>query len=119
MVLKALNAVFIEGDTSAVDKYWTKDYIQHNPLFPNGSDVIKKFAENKSERSTFEPGLIMEDGDFVMIHSRYSGMAPKPMIIVDIFRIEDGKIAEHWDIMQEEVPTEKTVSGNPMFPIQR
>jgi predicted SnoaL-like aldol condensation-catalyzing enzyme len=48
-----------------------------------------------------------------MIHGRYMGIGPKPMIAVDIFRIVEGKTAEHWDVLQEEVTA--TVSGNSMF----
>jgi predicted SnoaL-like aldol condensation-catalyzing enzyme len=49
------------------------------------------------------------------VHGRYTGWGPKPMVAVDIFRVEDGKVAEHWDVMQEEVPAGRTASGNPMF----
>jgi predicted SnoaL-like aldol condensation-catalyzing enzyme len=119
MVLAALTAVFVNGDTLAVEKYWAKDYIQHNPMFPNGRDVLKEFAKNKKTSNfKFEPGLVIEQGEFVMLHSRYSGAGSKPMIVVDILRVKNGKIVEHWDIAQEEVSTEKTVSGNPMFPIK-
>jgi predicted SnoaL-like aldol condensation-catalyzing enzyme len=54
----------------------------------------------------------------VMIHGRYTGWMENPMIIMDIFRIKDGKAVEHWDVIQEEVPAEKTASGNAMFPIE-
>ena len=49
---------------------------------------------------------------------RNVGLGPKPLIAVDIFRIKDGKLAEHWDVLQEEVPAALTASKNPMFPIQ-
>lgn len=55
-------------------------------------------------------------GDFVMAHGRFTGFGPKPLIAVDIFRIQDGKLVEHWDVLQEEVPAEQTASKNPMFP---
>lgn len=118
MVLTALKDLFIKGDTAAVAKYWSPNYIQHNPMFPNGIDVLKGFAKNKPANFKFEPGLVIEDGQFVMVHSRYTGFSPKPMIIVDIFRVVDKKITEHWDIMQEEVPAEQSANGNPMFPIK-
>jgi predicted SnoaL-like aldol condensation-catalyzing enzyme len=50
-----------------------------------------------------------------MVHGRYVGWGPKPMIAVDIFRVANGKLAEHWDVMQEEVEASATASGNPMF----
>jgi predicted SnoaL-like aldol condensation-catalyzing enzyme len=51
-----------------------------------------------------------------MIHGRYTGWGPKPLVAVDIFRVADGKVVEHWDVMQEEVPAAKTANGNGMFP---
>ncbi len=57
----------------------------------------------------------MSDGDYVMVHGRYVGWGPKPIIGVDIFRVAGGKIAEHWDVLQEEVPAEQSVNGNDMF----
>jgi predicted SnoaL-like aldol condensation-catalyzing enzyme len=59
--------------------------------------------------------MAVSDGDLVMVHGRYTGWGPKPMIAVDIFRLKEGKVAEHWDVMQEEVSAANTTSGNPMF----
>ncbi len=59
--------------------------------------------------------MIVAQGDLVMAHGRYTGWGPKPMVAVDIFRIEAGRVAEHWDVMQEEVPASETASGNGMF----
>ncbi len=61
----------------------------------------------------YKEGFLVSEGDLVMVHGRYTGIDPKPMIAVDIFRIVEGKIAEHWDVLQEEVAA--TVSGNSMF----
>jgi len=63
----------------------------------------------------YVPGMVAADGDLVMVHGRYVGWGPKPMIAVDIFRVVDGKLVEHWDVMQVEVPASATTSGNPMF----
>ncbi len=64
---------------------------------------------------TYEPGMAVSEGDLVMVHGRYVGWGPKPMIAVDIFRLKDGKVVEHWDVMQQEVLATKTASGNAMF----
>jgi predicted SnoaL-like aldol condensation-catalyzing enzyme len=64
---------------------------------------------------TYEPGMAVADGDLVMVHGRYTGWGPKPMVAVDIFRVEGSKVVEHWDVMQEEVPAANTASGNAMF----
>jgi predicted SnoaL-like aldol condensation-catalyzing enzyme len=63
----------------------------------------------------YEPGMAVAEGDLVMVHGRYTGWGPKPMVAVDIFRIADGRVVEHWDVMQQEVPASETASGNPMF----
>ena len=59
--------------------------------------------------------MIVAEGDLVMIHGRYTGWAPKPMVAVDIFRVVDDKLVEHWDVLQEEVPASITANGNSMF----
>ena len=64
---------------------------------------------------TYEPGMAVADGDLVMFHGRYTGWGPKPMVAVDIFRVKDGKVVEHWDVMQEEVGAADTASGHAMF----
>jgi predicted SnoaL-like aldol condensation-catalyzing enzyme len=52
-----------------------------------------------------------------MIHGRYTNWNGKNMIAVDIFRVDNGKIVEHWDVLQEEVTAENSANGNSMFPI--
>ncbi|NIZ12780.1 nuclear transport factor 2 family protein [Phaeobacter sp. HF9A] len=113
LVVKAITELFIDGDVAAIDRYWAEDYIQHNPMFPSGREVIKGLFGNTPPDFRYEMGMVIAEDDLVALHGRYSGFGPKPMIAVDIFRVEDGKIAEHWDILQEEV--QDTVSGNPMF----
>jgi len=117
LVKTALTALFINGDKTALDKYWSDHYIQHNPQVGNGREALRKLAASLGSNFKYEMGLIVAEGDFVVVHGRYTGFGPKPMIGVDIFRVKDGKLAEHWDVLQEEVPAENTASKNPMFPI--
>jgi predicted SnoaL-like aldol condensation-catalyzing enzyme len=113
IVVAGMKGLFITRDASVIDKYWSPTYVQHNPAVPNGSEVLKGWVGNLPPGFTYEPGMVVAEGDLVMMHGRYTGMGPKAMIGVDIFRLSNGKIVEHWDILQEE--TIKTVSGNPMF----
>jgi predicted SnoaL-like aldol condensation-catalyzing enzyme len=115
LVLAGIKGVFIDRDPSAVDRLFSADYRQHNPQIPNGPAAIKALLGNLSRDFKYEPGLAMADGDYVSIHGRYTGWGPKPMIAVDIFRVANGKIAEHWDVMQEEVPAAQSANGNSMF----
>jgi predicted SnoaL-like aldol condensation-catalyzing enzyme len=114
IVVAGMKGLFITRDATVIDQYWSPDYVQHNPSMPNGTEVLKGWIGSIGPEFKYEPGMVIADGDLVMAHGRYSGMGPKPMIAVDIFRLASGKIVEHWDILQEE--TLKTVSGNPMFP---
>jgi predicted SnoaL-like aldol condensation-catalyzing enzyme len=113
VVVAAMTGLFIARDVSVIDKYWSPSYTQHNPLVPNGSEVLKGFVPGMGSSFKYEPGMVIAEGDYVMMHGRYTGMAPKVMVGVDIFRLANGKIVEHWDVLQEE--TTKTASGNPMF----
>jgi len=116
LVKEAMTELFINGDVTALDRYWSDNYIQHNPQIPNGRDALKQLFSGGGDFK-YEMGLIVADGDFVMIHARITGIGPKPLIGVDILRVKEGKLVEHWDVLQEEVSTENTASKNPMFPI--
>lgn len=115
LVLEGIKGAFIERDPRVVDRLFSADYRQHNPQIPNGPAAIKAFLGTLPRDFKYEPGLVMADGDYVSIHGRYTGLGPKPMIVVDIFRVAHGKIAEHWDVMQEEVPASQAANGNSMF----
>lgn len=112
-VVNAVTALFIDGDLTAIDRYWADDYIQRNPMLPSGSAVIKEAFSDMPDNFRYEIGMVIAEGDMVAIHGRYTGFGPTPLIAVDIYRVENGKIAEHWDVGQEEVL--ETASGNPMF----
>ena len=114
-VKTALTEVFINKNLAALDKYWSDHYIQHNPMVGNGREALKGLISAMPDLK-YEMGLVTGSGDFVMAHGRFTGFGPKPLIAVDIFRIQDGKLAEHWDVLQEEVPADQTASKNPMFP---
>ncbi|WP_457659713.1 nuclear transport factor 2 family protein [Sinorhizobium medicae] len=85
------------------------------PCSPAAGTSSSNFASNPPPGFKYEMGAVAADGNVVMVHGRYTGFGPKLMIAVDMFRIEKGKIVEHWDVLQEEVPASQTKSGNPMF----
>lgn len=117
LVLTAITDVFVNRDISAFDKYFDVNYIQHNPQLPNGLDFLKQFVPTLGADFAYEPGLVTESENFVSIHGRYENWGGKNMIAVDIFKVKDGRIVEHWDVMQEEITAANTATGNPMFPI--
>ena len=120
LVSDAMHELFIAKDAEkAVRLYFGSPYLQHNPMIADGADDLPAVVKSLPENFRYEPGIIVADGDIVMIHGRYTGWGPKPLVTVDIFRVKDGKLVEHWDVMQEDVPAQQTKSGRPMFPIDR
>lgn len=114
IALEVLKRSFVERDPTVVEQYFAPDYKQHNPVIPDGPSAIAKMIPTLTGL-VYEQGMAVEDGDLVMVHGRYTGWGPKPMVAVDIFRLKNGKVVEHWDLMQEEVPKANTASGNAMF----
>ena len=115
LVLAGIKGVFIDRDPTVLDRVFSADYQQHNPQIANGTAAIKALLANLPADFKYEPGLIVAEGDYVAIHGRYFGWGPKPMVAVDIFRVADGKISEHLDVMQEEVPAAQSANGNSML----
>jgi predicted SnoaL-like aldol condensation-catalyzing enzyme len=115
VVLKVLQGAFVARDATVVDRYFSADYVQHNPTIPNGPRAIANLIPTLKKDLSYEVGMVVAEGDLVMVHGRYVGWAPKPLVAVDIFKVKDGRVVEHWDVMQEEVPASATASGNPMF----
>ncbi|MFW2270600.1 nuclear transport factor 2 family protein [Burkholderia orbicola] len=115
IALQALTGAFIDRDPGVVDRIFDPYYVQHNPTIPNGPDAIKALIPKLPKDFSYQPGMVVAEGDLVMVHGRYVGWGPKPMVGVDIFRVKNGKVMEHWDVLQEEVPASASVNGNPMF----
>jgi predicted SnoaL-like aldol condensation-catalyzing enzyme len=117
LVVKAITELFIDGDASAIDRYWgdpAGQYINHNPQTPNGRDGMRAFLAAVGPL-TYQVGMVAAAGDIVMVHGRYERPDSTAVIAVDMFRVKDGRIVEHWDVLQDEVTD--TVNGNPMFTV--
>ncbi len=114
IVLKAMNELFHEKDSTAIEKYWHENYQQHNPSMINGHEGLRNLLPFLDANFKWQPGIIAEEKDIVITHSLVNGWGPVPVIVVDIFRLEHGKIAEHWDVVQEETPASKSANGNAM-----
>jgi predicted SnoaL-like aldol condensation-catalyzing enzyme len=108
-VVKRLFDAFRGGDTDAFDELIVEEYVQHNPQAGNGLQAVKDFFAPVGPVDV-EVHRVIAEGDLVAVHSHYKTWN---MAGVDIFRIDDGKIIEHWDVLQQ-VP-ETTASGNDMF----
>lgn len=107
--------LFGDKSVDAIDKYLGETYIQHNPNLPDGKDALKAGVTQwfkGAPKEKVDVQHLSADGDLVYIHTR-SKMGPKTVSIIDIFRIANSKIVEHWDVIQE-VP-EKSANEHPMF----
>jgi len=116
LALEAFDAAFNKRDEAAYERYWSPDYIQHSAHISPGRDGLKELIASAPANMRYEPGLAIAKGDFVMIHGRFTNIGqPKAWVVVDILRIENGLLVEHWDVIQNEVTKAESVSGNPMF----
>ena len=115
LVIEAMTSLFQRHDASAVERLYAADYIQHNPGIPQGREALRSLVADLSPAVYYEPGLIVAEGDLVAIHGRIRGWADVPQVVIDLFRIENGKLAEHWDVLQNEVPATTARGGIAMF----
>src|SRR5262249_46363114 len=101
LVLEAFDTLFNKRDYAAAERYWSPAYIQHSAHTPPGLEGLFNLVRGLPPTLKYEPGLIVADGDFVIIHGRFSGFgAPANWIAADILQIQDGILVEHWDVIQ-------------------
>jgi predicted SnoaL-like aldol condensation-catalyzing enzyme len=116
LVLKAFDTLFNKRDYAAAEKFWSPDYIQHSAHIGSGREGLFNLVKSTPPTLKHEPGIIVAEGDFVIVHGRFSGFgAPANWIVADILRIEDGILVEHWDVIQDEATRDQSKSGLPMF----
>jgi predicted SnoaL-like aldol condensation-catalyzing enzyme len=115
LVLEAFDTLFNKRDYASAEKFWSPHYIQHSAHIEPGRDGLFNLVRTLPPTLKYEPGTIVADGDFVIIHGRFSGFQPVNWIAADILRIEDGILVEHWDVIQDEATREESKSKAPMF----
>jgi predicted SnoaL-like aldol condensation-catalyzing enzyme len=116
IVLEAFDTLFNKRDYSAAERFWSPNYIQHSAHIKPGRDGLFDLIKSLPSTLKYQPGLIVAEGDFVIIHGRFSDFGlPVNWIAADIIRLQDGTLVEHWDVIQDEATREQSKSGNPMF----
>jgi predicted SnoaL-like aldol condensation-catalyzing enzyme len=116
LVLEAFDTLFNKRDYAAAERYWSPHYIQHSAHIAPGRDGLFNLIKGIPPTLKYEPGTIVAEGDFVIVHGRFSNFGlPVNWIAADIVRIEDGILVEHWDVIQDEATEEQSKSGAPMF----
>src|SRR5579862_1534578 len=115
-VLDAFDTLFNKRDYVAAERYWSPKYIQHSSHIVPGREGLFNLGKGLPPTGKYEHGPIFAEGDFVMVHGRFSGFGlPVNWIAADILRIADGVLVEHWDVIQDEATRAKSKSGLPMF----
>jgi predicted SnoaL-like aldol condensation-catalyzing enzyme len=114
-VLEAFDTLFNKRDYAAAEKFWSPHYIQHSAHIEPGREGLFNLVKTLPPTLKHEPGAIMADGDFVIVHGRFSGFLPVNWIAADILLIKDGILVEHWDVIQDEATQEESKSKAPMF----
>ena len=105
LVLAMFAQVLNPMDSSAVDRFIAPDYIQHSQLAEPGRDALKRFLDmirEQTPEAVHDVKRAFVDGDHVIVHyhvRRWPG--DKGWAVIDIFRVENGLIAEHWDVLQD------------------
>src|SRR5438105_13307126 len=116
LVLEAFDTLFNTRDYAAAEKFWSPDYIQHSAHIEPGRDGLFNLIRNAPDTLRYEHQLIVAEGDYVIVHGRFSGIGrPVAWVAADIVRIENGRLAEHWDVLQDEATKAESKSGLPMF----
>jgi predicted SnoaL-like aldol condensation-catalyzing enzyme len=116
LVLEAFDTLFNKRDYAAAEKFWSPHYVQHSTHIEPGREGLFNLVKSTPLTLKHEPGIIVAEGDFVIVHGRFSGFgAPANWIVADILRIEDGILVEHWDVIQDEATRDQSKSGLPMF----
>jgi predicted SnoaL-like aldol condensation-catalyzing enzyme len=116
LVLKAFDTLFNKRDYAAAERYWSPNYIQHSAHIEPGRKGLFNLIKTMPPKFKYEPGTIVAEGEFVIVHGRFSDFGePVNWISADIVRIKDGILVEHWDVIQDEATQEQSRSGLPMF----
>jgi predicted SnoaL-like aldol condensation-catalyzing enzyme len=116
LVLGAFDTLFNKRDYTAAERYWSPSYVQHSAHIAPGRDGLFNLIKSMPPTLKYEPGTIVADGEFVIVHGRFSGFGqPVKWVAADIVRVKDGTLIEHWDVIQDEATQEQSKSGLPMF----
>ena len=103
-------------DYVAAERYWSPHCIHHSAHIAPGRGGLFNLIRSILPTLKYEPGTIVAERDFVIVHGGFSGFgAPVGWIAADIVRIPNRILAEQWDVIQDAATEEQSRSGAPMF----
>ncbi len=115
-VIEFYQKLFGDKDVSAVDQYISKDYIQHNPSVADGREALKTAVTQwfaGAPKDTVDIQHTAAEGDLVFLHIRGKNQTGGLQTVINIFKLKDGLIVEHWDAIQDVPAT--SLNDHPMF----
>lgn len=116
IVTDAYQRIFGDLDVSAIDDYMSKDFVQHNPTIADGPEGVKQLVRMLASQGVRKQKIqfkhVIAEGDVIILHTRYE-MAGKEWRFIDIYRVANDKLVEHWDAMMQMPDTR--ANNNPMF----
>jgi len=116
LVLKAFDTLFNKRDYATAETFWSPKYVQHSAHIEPGREGLFNLVKSIPATLKYEPGLIVADDVFVIVHGHFSGIGlPVNWIAADILRVENGILVEHWDVIQDEASEDQSKSKAPMF----
>jgi predicted SnoaL-like aldol condensation-catalyzing enzyme len=116
LVLEAFDTLFNKRDYDAASRFWSDKYTQHSAHIEPGREGLFGLVRSFPDSLRYENGLILAEGDYVIVHGRFSGNGRSAAwVAADVVRIENGVLAEHWDVLQDEATQAESRSGLPMF----
>lgn len=114
IVLRAFDTLFNQRDYAKAADFWLDRYIQHSAHIPPGREGLFGLVRAMPPSLRYENFLILADGNDVLMHGRFTGhAAPRPWLAADRLRLENGLIAEHWDVLADEPTKDESISGLP------
>jgi predicted SnoaL-like aldol condensation-catalyzing enzyme len=116
IVAEAFETLFNRRDYDAANRFWAEDYIQHSAHIPSGREGLFDLIKSVPADFRHETDFIMAEGDYLMVRGRFSGLGERAnWIAVDLIRMENGLLAEHWDVIEDEATRESSASGLPAY----
>ena len=116
IVLRAFDTLFNQRDYATAETFWSPEYVQHSAYIAQGRRGLFDLAKGLPASARYENALAVADGEFVILHGRFSGHGlPRNWIVADLVRLHDGVLVEHWDVIQDEATEAESKSGLPMF----